>query len=384
MSEERNLNTPNPWQTTPRKSIIVFLFAVFLIFASFGLANDVIDMGLQRPLRFGISVVLFGLFALLYAVAGITLRGQFWKACLPIFVLQAIVLGLLNNWLPEAPRPAQLNPGEMARLEHRLLFDGLAIMASICLGYTGFVYVSISEGRRHGRAQMEKATLESEMSAAREIQRVIVPQDLPRIEGYAIESVYRPAAEVGGDFFQVIPLKRGRTLVVIGDVSGKGLRAAMIVSMIVGALRTVCSFTEEPAEILGELNRRLCGHMQEGFATCLALRLEENGRLTLANAGHIPPYLNGLEVQFPGSLPLGLAESSVYDQTGFGTAVGDAIMMMTDGIAEARSEQGVLLGFVRVEAMLQTGASAASVAEAAQQHGQNDDITVLQVARLES
>jgi serine phosphatase RsbU (regulator of sigma subunit) len=124
--------------------------------------------------------------------------------------------------------------------------------------------------------------------------------------------------------------------------------------------------------------------MQEGFATCLAVRLEENGRLTLANAGHIPPYLNGLEVQFPGSLPLGLAESSVYDQTGFGTAVGDAIMMMTDGIAEARSEQGVLLGFVRVEAMLQTGASAASVAEAAQQHGQNDDITVLQVARLES
>jgi hypothetical protein len=384
MSKERNVNTYSHWKTTPRKSSVVFLLAVFFIFASFGFTSDVIDMGLQRPLRFGISVVLSGLFAVGYAASGITLRGRFWKAFLPLFALQFVCTGLVNNRFPEAPRPTQLSPVETARLESRLVFDGLAIIASICLGYAGFVYVSISEGRRHGRAQMEKATLDSEMSAAREIQRVIVPEDLPRIAGYAIESVYHPASEVGGDFFQVVPLKSGRTLVVIGDVSGKGLRAAMIVSMIVGALRTVCGFTEEPAEILAELNRRLCGHMQEGFATCLAVRLEENGRLTLANAGHIPPYLNGLEVQFTGSLPLGLAESSDYDQTGFGMAVGDAIMMMTDGIAEARSEQRVLLGFVRVEAMLQTGASAASVAEAAQQHGQNDDITVLRLARLDA
>ena len=131
-----------------------------------------------------------------------------------------------------------------------MAFDGVAVIFSVVLGYVGFVHVSISEARRYSKAQIDKASLESEMAAAREVQRLMVPEDLPAVHGYTIESVYRPAAEVGGDFFQVIPLKSGRTLIVIGDVSGKGLRAAMIVSMLVGMLRTVSGFTEEPGEIL--------------------------------------------------------------------------------------------------------------------------------------
>jgi len=376
------MNTPSPWQTTPRKSAVIFLLAVFFVFASFGFAGDSMDMGHQPPLRFAISVVLSGLFAVAYAATGITLRSKFWMALIPIFAMQFVCFGLLANWFPEAPRPAVMDAAETERLQGRLVFDGLAIIVSICLGYAGFVYVSISEGRRHIRAQTEKAMLEGEMAAAREVQRVMVPEDVPEINGYAIESVYVPAAEVGGDFFQVIPLKSGRTLVVIGDVSGKGLRAAMIVSMIVGTLRTVSGYTEEPAEILGELNRRLCGHMHEGFATCLAVRLEEKGGLTLANAGHLPPYMNGTEVQFPGSLPLGVAESAAYEQTNLEMAVGDVFVLLTDGIAEAQNDQRVLLGFARVESMLSEGATARNVAELAQQHGQNDDITVLRVARL--
>jgi serine phosphatase RsbU (regulator of sigma subunit) len=174
--------------------------------------------------------------------------------------------------------------------------------------------------------------------------------------------------------------------VVIGDVSGKGLRAAMIVSMIVGTLRTVCGYTEEPAEILGELNGRLYGRVNEGFVTCLAVRLEERGRLTLANAGHLPPYVNGTEIQFAaqfqGSLPLGLVENAAYEQSSLEMAVGDVVGLLTDGIAEAHNDQRVLLGFARVETMLRAGATARNVADAAQQHGQNDDITMLRVSRL--
>jgi serine phosphatase RsbU (regulator of sigma subunit) len=303
---------------------------------------------------------------------------------LPIFALQFLCMGVLNNWLPEGPQPAQLNAAETARLQSRLVFDGVAMVVSICLGFVGLVYTSISESRRHGRSQLEKAMLEGEMAAAREVQRVMVPEDLPKINGYAIECVYRPAAEVGGDFFQVIPLKSGHTLVVIGDVSGKGLRAAMIVSMIVGTLRTVSGFIEEPAEILAELNRRLFGRIHEGFATCLAVRLEDQGRLTLANAGHLPPYLNGREVDFSGSLPLGLAENAVYEQTVLGMAVGDGVVLLTDGIAEAQNEQRALLGFARVETMIREGSTAKNVASVAQQHGQNDDMTVLRVTRLEA
>jgi hypothetical protein len=375
------MNTSNPWGSTPRKSVGIFLLAVFFAFASFGFAIDSMGMGRQQPLSFAISVLFSGLFAVAYAATGVTLRSRFWMACIPLFAVQFISMGLLANWLPDAPRHV-LDTAETTRLQGRLVFDGLAVIASICLGYTGFVYVSVSESRRHIRVQIEKATLEAEMAAAREVQRVMVPEDLPPISGYAIESVYIPAAEVGGDFFQVIPLQAGRTLVVIGDVSGKGLRAAMIVSMIVGTLRTVSGYTEEPAEILGELNRRLCGRIHEGFATCLVLRLEQGGRLTLANAGHLPPYLNGTEIQFPGSLPLGLEESAAYEQTSFEMSVRDAIVLLTDGIAEARDDQRVLLGFARVESMLHAGATAGKVAEIAQQHGQNDDITVLRVARL--
>ena len=374
--------TENPWRTAPRMTAVVFLIGVFFIFASFGFVNDVIDMGVQSAFRFALGVVLSGLFAVAYAATGIALRNRFWKGIIPLFILHFLCMAWLGNVLPEPARPAQLGIDATAQLRIRLRIDGLAIIASISLGYAGLIYVSIMESRRHIRARVEKAALESEMAAAREVQRVMVPEDLPQVPGYAIESAYRPAAEVGGDFFQVVPLPSGRTLAVLGDVSGKGLRAAMIVSMIVGALRAVCGYTEEPAEILGELNRRLRGNMQEGFVTCLAVRVEAGGRLMLANAGHLPPYLNGTEVGLDGSLPLGLAETAVYEQTSLGMAVGDVLMLVTDGIAEAQNEQRVLLGFARVEQMLRAGATVKHVADAAQHYGQNDDITALSVTRL--
>jgi hypothetical protein len=366
----------------PRASLVIFLAAVFFVFASFGFTTDAIDMGMQSRLRFALGVVLSGLFAVCYAAGGITLRGQFWKVLIPLLVVHFVGMTLLGNWLPAPVQPTQFGVEATVHLQSRLRFDGLAIIASICLGYAGFVYVSVSEGRRHGRAQMEKATLESEMAAAREMQRVMVPDDLPQIEGYAIESVYRPAAEVGGDFLQVIPLKSGRALVAIGDVSGKGLRAAMVVSMIVGMLRTASGYTEEPAEILEGLNRWLAGRIHDGFATCLLVRLERDGRFVLANAGHLPPYLNGAEMLVAGSLPLGLDEGAGYEQSSGQMAAGDALVLMTDGVAEAQNARHVLLGFGEVEAMLRAGATAKHVAEAAQQHGQSDDITVLQVALL--
>ena len=321
-----------------------------------------------------------GLFAVCYTASGIILRRQFWKAYLPLFVFQAFCMTLVTIKFPDVPQGLQLNAAETGRLQTRLAFDGIAVIISIILGHVGFVYVSVSEARRYMRSQTEKATLQGEMAAAREVQRAMVPLDLPAIPGYHLESVYRPAAEVGGDFFRVISLKSGRTLIVIGDVSGKGLRAAMIVSMIVGMLRTLSSFTEEPAEILDELNRRLCGQTQGGFATCLVLRVD-NGLLTLANAGHLPPYVNGNEVPLAGSLPLGLVESTSYEQTSVEMRTGDRLVLLTDGIPEARNQQGMLLGFPKVESLLRDGANAQTIAETAQRFGQDDDLTVISIAR---
>ncbi len=134
----------------------------------------------------------------------------------------------------------------------------------------------------------------------------------PHWPASALTSAYRPAQEVGGDFFQIIPLEEGGTLIVLGDVSGKGLKAAMAVSMIVGAVRTLVETTSRPAEILAGLNRRLFGRMQGGFATAVALRLDGDGTCTIACAGHPAPYVNDEELDLPGHAAAGrLAQGRV-------------------------------------------------------------------------
>ncbi len=98
-----------------------------------------------------------------------------------------------------------------------------------------------------------QAAIERELQSARELQQILIPETLPQLPGYALTSAYIPAQEVGGDFFQVIPLDgehADSTLIVLGDVSGKGLKAAMAVSVIVGAVRSLADFTSSPAEIL--------------------------------------------------------------------------------------------------------------------------------------
>lgn len=372
---------PKAWRSAPLKTKAVFLAAVFFLFVGIAIASDVSNAGRTSPTRYVTVALTTGLFAVCYAAGGIVLERQFWKLFVPLIVTQFAMNATLGHFFPDAPREATLNAAETTRLDNRLARDGSAIITSVCLGYAGFVIASISVGRRYAQSRMETAQLESEMAAAREVQRVMVPEELPAVSGYTIESVYRPAAEVGGDFFQVMPLESGRTLVVIGDVSGKGLRAAMIVSMIVGMLRAVIDYTEEPAEILGELNRRLYGQTQGAFATCLAVRLEDAGRLALANAGHPSPYLNGVEFPFEGSMPLGLVASEAYEQAEMELRPGDRVMLLTDGIAEAQNKQRELLGFSRVESLLQEGATALRVAEVAQQHGQEDDLTVIGIAR---
>jgi serine phosphatase RsbU (regulator of sigma subunit) len=366
-----------PWRSAPRRTIITFLLAVFFVFAAVGFVTDSVDMGRQPHLRFAIAVLLNGLFAVGYASSGVILRRRFWIVFFPLFLTQIGIMSLISRAMPDASHLTQYNTEQASALEQRISFDGSAVIVCVMLGYVGFVTVSISEARRYALLQSEKASLESEMTAAQEIQRLMVPEDLPPTPGYRMESVYHPAAQVGGDFFQVIPVKSGRTLVVLGDVSGKGLSAAMIVSMVVGMLRTITGFTEEPAEILGELNRRLCGRTQGGFATCLVARLELGGMLAISSAGHLPPYVNCEEVPVAGSLPLGMAEDAVYEQTAVELNPGDRIFLLTDGIVEAQDSSGRLFGFSRVEWLLREGVTAGALADAAQQHGQADDITAI-------
>jgi hypothetical protein len=236
--------------------------------------------------------------------------------------------------------------------------------------------------RNSVETRRKQGAIEQEFKNARELQQVLVPEELPPMPGFAITSAYRPAAQVGGDFFQIIPLSDGATLLILGDVSGKGLRAAMAVSLIVGATRMIAEYTSNPAEILSGLNRRLYNRMSGGFATAIAMRLDANGNCTLAAAGHPSPYLNQSELQLTGALPLGLNAATVYEEYCFKLQVGDHFALYTDGLLEARNHAGELYGFERLEKLFASRPNATQATEAAVNFGQDDDITVLTLTRL--
>ena len=191
---------------------------------------------------------------------------------------------------------------------------------------------------------------------------------------YRIEPVYLPASEVGGDFYQVLERAGGSRIVLVGDVSGKGLKAAMLVSVCVGILRNVES--SSPAQILAALNRGLVGHTGGGFVTCCCARFDADGTVTIANAGHLAPYCDGREVEVEAGLPLGIAPGVQYAE--FATR-GEQFTLVSDGVVEAENAKRELFGFDRTREI--SGRSAQEIADAAKAWGQNDDITVVTVRR---
>ena len=222
--------------------------------------------------------------------------------------------------------------------------------------------------------------LEREYQNAKEVQQVLVPEALPAVPGFDLASAYKPAREVGGDFFQILPMESGGALIVIGDVSGKGMPAAMTVSLLVGTVRTLAHYTQSPGEILTAMNFRMLNRGAGGFTTCLVVRVDANGRLTIANAGHLAPYLDGHELAVHGGMPLGLEATRSYAESHFMLCADEQLTMLTDGVVEARNRQGELYGFERTSEIATLAADA--IANKAREFGQEDDITVLTLSRI--
>ncbi len=252
----------------------------------------------------------------------------------------------------------------------------------IATGYA--VYRSSSDNRRKQNA------LQQEFESARELQRVLIPETLPKLPGYSLTSRYLPAQQVGGDFFQIIPLdsqgpqegsRLGNTLVVVGDVSGKGLKAAMAVSFIVGAVYALANIVGGPGRLLSALNQRLISRLQGGFATCVILLLQEDGKCVIASAGHPPPIVNDCELSLQGAFPLGLFPDVEFEETTIHLKPGDRCTLFTDGLLEARNAEGELYGFERLLALVSRRPNAEQAVDAAVEFGQDDDITVVTLTR---
>jgi hypothetical protein len=226
------------------------------------------------------------------------------------------------------------------------------------------------------RVARDEERAAAEFEAARTVQQILVPEEIPSIPGFAIEAVYHPAGQVGGDFYQVLPTRNAGLLAIIGDVSGKGMPAAMTVSLLVGTVRTLAHYTHDPAEILAAMNQRMLGR-GSGFTTCLVLRLDPDGTLTTANAGHLAPYVNGKELDLSNGLPLGITASAIYSNSMLHLEAGTTLTLLTDGVVEAQNDKGELFGFDRSRDL--STRPAAAIVEAARAFGQEDDITVLAV-----
>jgi len=241
------------------------------------------------------------------------------------------------------------------------------------LGFlAGYLAVFVVLGRGVWQAWRARDELRVEFEAAREVQENLVTPavDLP---GFKIESAYMPAKQVGGDFFRVTPEGGGGVLIVVGDVSGKGLGAAMTVSAVIGALRSIPPVS--PAWILNALNTGLAGQLHGGFVTCCVARIRPDGEVTIANAGHLSPYRGGAEIAVASGLPLGISAEIEYEEDHFQLSPAETLTFLSDGVVEARNAAGELYGFERTRAI--SSEPAEKIARAAQDFGQEDDITVL-------
>jgi hypothetical protein len=248
-----------------------------------------------------ISLVLrFLFFALLLwvVVEGIRRQGVEGWLVLPAVVLRGInafapqlnLLHIRTTWFPFG---VDVNLGGIANL-----FIALAIALLLL--------------RRLLQSVRRQRLMALDVKQAQEVQQVILPEALLTLPGLTVESEYRPARDVGGDFFQILPHNTdGSLLIVAGDVSGKGLKAGMLVALLVGAIRTETQHDCDPLGMLKILNQRLLGR-SDAQATCLALRIASDGEATLANAGHMPPYLNGEPIAMEGALPLGMMEDAEF------------------------------------------------------------------------
>jgi len=369
LSYLRALTRVDHLRVVPFKYLWLQVVAVFFLFSSIGFLVDLITAKGQMPYAVVLVIAATsGLDAMLWVFVLARLSRAVLVALVVLqFFISPIDTGIAY-WMVGAfhlqpvPSDAGIN------------FAAIGIMSVLILSYIFF----IAYMRTYGQ---ESFRMRNELVQAQEVQQVILPEPRLTLPTLVVESDYRPAREVGGDFFQIIPDKTaGSLLIVAGDVTGKGLKAGMLVALLVGAIRTAAQYNPDPTAVLSTLNRLLIGR-GDAQATCLAIQIAKDGAAKLANAGHIAPYLNGEPLPMEGALPLGMIESSESSLMQFELKDGDRLMLMSDGVAEATDDDGHLFGFERVHQLLQNAKSVAEVANAAETFGQEDDISVISITR---
>jgi serine phosphatase RsbU (regulator of sigma subunit)/predicted ester cyclase len=252
-------------------------------------------------------------------------------------------------------------------------------------------------GQRLEQEMLERERVEQELKVARSIQQASLPKEVPSPEGWQIAPFYRSARQVGGDFYDFHPLSEGRLGLVVGDATGKGVPAALVMSTTLGMLRAVSQAldTSSPGELLEQVNEALVPSIPTNmFVTCFYAILDpKSGSLTYANAGHDLPYLhrNGEAEELRArGMPLGLMPEMGYEEKETILGAGEAALFYSDGPLEAHNPKREMFGFPRLQALVSEHGEEESLEEALLKElysfvgegwVQEDDITLLTLRR---
>jgi serine phosphatase RsbU (regulator of sigma subunit) len=203
----------------------------------------------------------------------------------------------------------------------------------------------------------ERERVEQDLRVARRIQQASLPKEVPEVQGWQINPHYQPAREVGGDFYDFLELEDGRLGLVVGDATGHGVPAALVMSTTCGMLRAVALSVDSPGEVLVRVNEALSDRIPPSmFVTCFYAILEpKSGRLLYANAGHDLPYVRrgkGAEELRARGMPLGLMPGMSYEEKEVILGAGEAALFYSDGLVEAHNPEGEMFGFPRLQALV--------------------------------
>ena len=251
----------------------------------------------------------------------------------------------------------------------------------------------VREQRERAR---ERERIEQELRVARLIQQTLLPRNLPVLPGWNITPYYQPARAVGGDFYDFIPFPDGRLGLVIGDVTDKGVPAALVMATTRSILRTAAQGERSPGKTLERANDLLFPDIPEKmFVTCFYAILDPmSGRLRYANAGHDLPYqrrLNGVGELRATGMPLGAMPGSHYEERETALAQGEHLLLYSDGLVEAHSPSYEMFGFPRLETLMGQHADGATLIEfllaqlcefTGDGWEQEDDVTLVAIQRL--
>ena len=242
----------------------------------------------------------------------------------------------------------------------------------------------------------ERERIEQELRVARQIQRSLLPEATPELHGWQFATCYKPAREVGGDFYDFLGLEDGRLGLVVGDATGKGMPAALVMATSRGMLRAVAQNSDSPGEVLARVNDALYPDVPSAmFVTCFYAILDTaSGRMRYANAGHDLPYLlqygEGVHELRATGMPLGLMPEMGYEEKEAVLREGDSVLFYSDGLVEAHDPDYEMFGFPRLGALIAEHGKKRSLVDAllgelysfvGEGWEQEDDITLLTLKR---